>query len=164
MRLALKALLLCTLAATTSLAIAYATSIVWPWSAIVVIFGLTWMIAQRRASNWIASVGLFFFFVSSSAGIWLGLPAGALLFSLVAALCAWDLQYFILRTRDTQLHPHIEWQHLQRLIVVASIGLLLSAIALLIQVKIELGGALVLGLVSILGLSQAISFLRRESV
>jgi hypothetical protein len=164
MSLALKALLLSIGGATLGAAIAYANSIVWPVTAIIVVVGLFWILAQRQNWNWMASLGLVFFLLSSSAGVWLGLPSGALLFSLVAALCAWDLQQFIQRTRDAHLHASTQRRHVQRLIVVASSGLLFSAIALLIQVQIALGGALALGLISILGLSRAISFMRRESV
>jgi len=89
-----------------------------------------------------------------------------MLVGVVAALSAWDLDHFARRLRGVErveMRLALEWHHLRRLISVDGLGLLLAGVALAVQYKFSFDAALVLGLVAVLGLSQMISYLRRES-
>ena len=89
-----------------------------------------------------------------------------MLFGMSAALAAWDLDYFAQRLRSveytTRAHD-LERRHLRRLLVVEGLGLLLGAVALGVKVRFSFATACLLGLVAVLGLSQAVGFLRHES-
>jgi hypothetical protein len=58
--------------------------------------------------------------------------------------------------------PELERRHLQRLLLVALLGLLLGAIALRIEITLGFGAALLLALLAVLALSRAIRAMRCE--
>jgi hypothetical protein len=155
-----------TILATGALALGYGLGGLWGWTVFAISLGFLWLLGQRRGWDWMASVGLVLFVSVAAAGLCLGVGAGWMLFGLVAALSAWDLDHFAQRLRDTGrvegVHD-LERRHLGRLLTVDGLGLLLGAVALGIEVEFGFGVAFVLGLLAILGLSQAIGFLRRES-
>jgi hypothetical protein len=148
------------------LAIGYAVGSVWRVPPILLAVGALWWIGQKRHWNLFASVALVGFVVAAALGLWVGLPAGWMLVGVVAALSAWDLDHFARRLRNVErveMRSTLERLHLRRLVSVDSLGLLLAGMALVIQYKFSFDVALVLGLVAVLGLSQMVSYLRRES-
>ena len=148
------------------LAMGYAVGGAWTFSPILLATGVLWWIGQKRHWNGLASVALVGFVVAAALGLWVGLPAGWMLAGVVAALSAWDLDHFARRLRSVErveTRPALERLHLRRLVSVDSLGLLLSGTALVVQYKFSFDMALVLGLVAVLGLSQMVSYLRRES-
>ena len=152
--------------ATLVLAMGYAVGSEWTFSLILLAVGMLWWIGQQRHWNGLASVALVGFVVAAAAGLWVGLPAGWMLVGMVAALSAWDLDHFARRLRGVErveMRPALEWRHLRRLFSVDSLGLLLAGTALVVQYKFSFDVALFLGLVAVLGLSQMMSYLRRES-
>jgi hypothetical protein len=85
---------------------------------------------------------------------------------LIAALSAWDLDHLTQRVKNASQvgeRHDLEQRHLWRLLIVDGLGLLLAEAALHIRVRLDFGLALLLGLLSIVGLSQALRFLRRET-
>jgi hypothetical protein len=149
-----------------ALAMGYAVGGAWTFSPILLATGVLWWIGQKRHWNGLASVAWVGFVVAAAMGLWVGLPAGWMLVGVVAALSAWDLDHFARRLRGVErveMQPALEWLHLWRLVSVDSLGLLLAGVALVIRYKFSFGMALFLGLVAVLGLSQMVSYLRRES-
>jgi len=148
------------------LAMGYVVGGVWKVSPILLATGALWWVGQKRHWNLFASVALVGFVVAAALGLWEGLPAGWMLVGVVAALSAWDLDYFARRLRSierVEMQPALEQFHLRRLVSVNSLGLLLAGMALVVQYKFSFDVALVLGLVAVLGLSQMVNYLRRES-
>ena len=148
------------------LAMGYAVGGAWKVSPILLAAGVLWWIGQKRHWNLLASVALVGFVVAAAMGLWMGLPAGWMLVGVVAALSAWDLDHFARRLRGVErveMRLALERFHILRLVSVDSLGLLLAGVALAVQYKFSFDVALVLGLVVVLGLSQMISYLRRES-
>ena len=148
------------------LAIGYAVGGVWKISLILLAMGVLWWIGQKRHWNLFAPVALLGFVVAAAVGLWMGLPAGWMLVGVVAALSAWDLDHFARRLRSVErveMRPALERLHLRRLVSVDGLGLLLAGMALGVQYKFSFDVALVLGLVAVVGLSQMVSYLRRES-
>ena len=148
------------------LAMGYAVGGVWKFSPILLATGVLWWIGQKRHWNLLASVALVGFVVAAAIGLWVGLPAGWMLVGVVAALSAWDLDHFARRLRGVErveMRLALERFHIRRLVSVDGLGLLLAGVALAVQYKFSFDVALVLGLVAVLGLSQMISYLRRES-
>ena len=152
--------------ATLVLAVGYAVGGEWTFSLILLAVGVLWWLGQGRDWNGLASVVLMGFVVAAAIGLWRGLPAGWMLVGVVAALSAWDLDHFARRLSSVErveMRPALEQRHLRRLAMVDSLGLLLAGVALVVRYKFSFGVALVLGLVAVLGLSQMMGYLRRES-
>jgi hypothetical protein len=148
------------------LAAGYAVGGEWIFSLILLAVGAFWWFGQRRDWNGLASVILIGFVAAAALGLWHGLSAGWMLLGVVAALSAWDLDHFarwLSGVERVEMRPALEWHHLRRLISVDCVSLLLAGIALAIRYKFSFGVALFLGLVAVLGLSQMMSYLRRES-
>ncbi len=138
----------------------------WTWVEFVVAVGSLWLLGRWRGWGWMAFVGLASFVGAAAAALWLGVGAGWTLFGVTAALSAWDLDHFaqrLSRVEQTDGTRALERRHLERLLIVDGLGLLLGAVALGIKIEFGFGAALLLGLIAVLGLSQAIGFLRRES-
>ena len=132
----------------------------------ILIPGILWLFGQWRGRRWTAPVGLVCTVAAAGIGLWLDLSLGWMLLGAVAALCAWDLDHFAQRMRAAgrvEDAPALERRHLQRLLLVAGLGLLLAFLSLEIRIRLTFLVALVLGLLTILGLSRAVAFLRRES-
>lgn len=155
--------------AAGALALGYALGGFWAGMVWILALGFLWLIGQWRQWRWMASIGLVFFVGAAAGGFWLGLAAGWMLLGVVAALDAWDLDYFFQRlsrvAADETLaqRRELKQRHLRRLAVVNVMGLLLAAVALEVRFEFSFGAAFWLGLLAILGLSQAVGFLRRES-
>ena len=163
--MAAKLLLISTIIAIGALALGYGLVGLWTGAAFIMALGFLWLIGQRRGWGWMASAGLVFFVSAAAFGLWLGAGTGWMLIGVAAALSAWDLDYFTQRLsgvgRVGRTH-NLEHRHLQRLLIVDILGLVLAIVALGIQVEFGLVTAMLLGLLTVLGLSRMVGFLRRE--
>jgi len=151
--------------ATLGLALGYSLSSLWVWTPLLVAVGLLWLVGQWRDWDGWASVGLIFFVVAAAWGVWRHAAAGWLLGGAVAALIAWDLDHFCQHLNyggHVENAAELKRTHLRRLLVVASLGLLLGGVALSIQLELNFGWALFLGLLAILSLSWIIGITRGE--
>jgi hypothetical protein len=152
--------------ATLGLAVGYALRSQWNWAAAIVLLGLLWSVDQWRDWDRVTALGLSAFVALAAYGVWQGMAAGWMLFCTVAALAAWDLDDFARRwRRPARITEEIELRqaHFQRLLIVTGLGFVLGGIALSVQLELTLGWSMLLGLLAVLGLSWAISYLRRES-
>ncbi len=152
--------------AMLGLVLGYGTGSRWGWALAVVILGLLWLAGQRYDRGWMADWGMIGFVAAAGYGVWLRLPAFWMLAGIVAALVAWDLERFSQHLRSMERvdgADELIRSHLQRLLAVAGVGLLLGGVALGIEVDLNFGWAFLLGLLAILGLSQAIGFMRQKS-
>lgn len=87
----------------------------------------------------------------------------AMLLGTVAALAAWDLDRFARRLRDVERVEDLEglWSlHLRRLLPTLGMGLLLGGIALEGRIPLGLWGAILLGILGVLGIAQLLEGLR----
>jgi hypothetical protein len=151
--------------AAGALAAGYSLDGLWVAAPAIVCLGILWLAGHWRGWKWTAPLGLAGCTLLAAGGLWFNLGKGWMLVGLVAALAAWDLDYFLQRLRSVAQvkgAPDLERHHLFRLLVVVSLGLLLPVLALQVQVRLSLGVLMLLGLVAVLGLSQALRFLGRE--
>jgi hypothetical protein len=129
--------------------------------------GLLWILSTRY--DWggmAASLGLVGLVGVAALGLLPGLGAGWMVCGVVAALSAWDLDRFARRlgqAGQVEKVRRLEAVHLRRLAVVDGVALLIATVALGIRVEIGFGMALLLGGLAILGLSQMVGALRRET-
>jgi hypothetical protein len=147
-------------------ATAYALGGHWVGATASIVLGGLWLAGLRRGSNGIEGVGLVGFVGIAAVGAWLELSASVLLVGIVAALVAWDLDRFAQRLRSAgyvEAEPVLVRAHLQRLLIVAGVGLLLGLLAGGIQAPLGFGWVLGLGALAIVGLSRAIRAHNRAS-
>ncbi len=142
--------------ATIGLTLGYSLSGLWVWIPLIVFVGLLWLAGQWYDRGRYAPVGLILLVGTAAWGVWYGAAAGWMLGGTVAALIAWDLDHF---SQQLNKGGHIEnpaelkRNHLRRLLIVAGLGLLLAGATLSIQVELNFGWALVLGLLAMVSLS-----------
>jgi hypothetical protein len=128
--------------------------------------GAAWMLSLWRGYNWVASAGLLLFASAAAAGVLLDVGTGWMLAGLALALAAWDLGSFVHRVRSADRSEgtaDLERRHLVQLLAVIGLGLALAIVALGARVRMGFAMVLLLGLLSLIGLSRTTEFLRRES-
>lgn len=152
--------------ATISLTLGYSLSGLWAWTPLIVFAGLLWLAGQWYDGGRYAPVGLILLVGAAAWGVWYGAAAGWMLGGTVAALIAWDLDHFSQQlNQGGHIKNPVELKrgHLQRLLIAAGLGLLLAGAALSIQLDINFGWALLLGLLVMVSLSWIISLTRGEN-
>ena len=141
------------------------------WIGVIIIaawfaFWVTSLIRQYSAQGaGVGSVALFSYVVITLYGVGNGIWPGWPLLGLVAALAAWDLEFFSLRVRDVEdenLVGIMIVEHVRRLAVALSIGLVLAGAALFIHFNLSFGMALGVGLLAALGITIFVDQLLRS--
>jgi hypothetical protein len=133
---------------------------------LVLLLGALWLGGEWRGWSWAAAAGLAGCVGVAAVGMWLDLAAGWMLVGLVSALSAWDLSAFaswLERVQSAEKAQMLLREHLRRLLVVDVVGVLLAGAALFIRLRLGLALMLLLATVLFLGVSRAVSFLRREA-
>jgi hypothetical protein len=115
--------------AMVALGAGYALAGHWIWVMVTGFIGLLWLAGAWRGQRWTSTLGLSFFTVAAAIGIMLRFPSVWLLSSLVAALVAWDLDYFmqdLSQVKDIRDETALIKGHLWRLGIVVGLGWLLK--------------------------------------
>ena len=142
----------------------YALSGLWLWIAAPVLMGLIWLYGWLRNYHPMTTVGLVGFTIGAALGALYELPPMLCLVSLLAAVTAWDLDYFNRRlgkqksSAETQA---LERNHLLRLLVVWLIAVPLAGMTLLVNLKLSLWAAILVAIVAALGLNRMIKHQRK---
>ena len=134
-----------------------------PASIGVILLGIVWLAALIRGFPLISAFGFPIFVLLSIVGIWLDLSPWLMLTSTIASLVTWDLIHFNERLqmlRDLDDLRKIERSHLLRLALVIGIGALGYDAAMQIHINLTFGGAALLALLGIWGVSAMVYRLR----
>ena len=127
-------------------------------------FGLLWAASQWRHWAWFSALGLVVSVIAGAGGLWLGLPMGWMIVGTLGGLLTWDLSEFTRRLRfaapSDELNT-LERAHLARLTIIATLGVLIGTAAMLIQFQLTFEWAVLLVLVTALGITQLVAWLRR---
>ncbi len=151
---------------TLDLASGYALDGLWSWVIVIMAVGLLWLLGQWRGWGQVTAAAIIVFIGLTAFGMRLNISPGWMLFSLTATLIAWDLAHFSHRLQQVDQVKELarlQRGHLQRLLLVAGLGLLLGTVALNLQFELNLGWGVFLGALIIVGLSQVVGRVRRES-
>jgi hypothetical protein len=159
------AMLAFTILATLALAPAFAWHGRWLEAAVIAGVAVLAAAGQWRGWRHTASLAFVIFVAAAALGLSFGLAKGQAVLAVAASLCMWDLAHYSLRLRA--LPPDdgrraLDRQHLLRLLIVAVAGVVTGMLASGLRIKIGLGAALALGVLAVVGLSEAIRYLRRQ--
>jgi hypothetical protein len=138
----------------------------WPLALPCVALGVLWLIGFARRLEGLGSFMLVAFIVAAGVGVNLSQSAIWVPPVVILALAAWDLERFGARLRLADTSPEtreLERRHLWRLLAVSGLSLALAWAAMGSRLKLGMAVALGLGFLAILGLSQVIRALARES-
>jgi len=161
-----KVLFICTFVATLSLVIGCLIMGSWLWVTLVIFGGVFWLLGQRKGWAWVANLELLFFVFTATLCTLSGVSAGFMLFVLVSALCAWDLDCFNHRLKKAarvEKKDELERNHLKRLITVIVFGSIFCIPALILDIHLKFGWILLLGIILLLGLIWLIRQTTHES-
>lgn len=144
---------------STCLAVGYALRGVFPGVVLAVLLGALWLYGAARNTDWIASTLFLVYAMLCGTQLLIQAPAFLELGALLFALAAWDLQHFQTRldaSTSRDVIRKIERVHFFRLGLIVLSGGLMSAAAMLFNVRLPfpavflMGGALVLILTQII--------------
>ncbi len=132
----------------------------------ILLFGLAWLVAVWQRWRWFSTIGLALSFLAAALGLWfLNFAPGWMFAGAIGALMAWDLTYFRYRLRYAGSEAEkrgMEGRHLVRLSVLALLGFLLASLAMAVKLEFNFAWALLLAVVSILGVLQLVRWFRKR--
>lgn len=131
----------------------------------LIAMGLFWLVAQWQKWHWVSSLALLIMVIAAAYGIWKEFPAVWMILGALGGLLGWDLSDFARRLRyaaptdDTQ---SMERRHLERVAIVAVLGVGLALLSVYVQIQ-RLAFEVAVGLIILaaLGLTRLVIGLRR---
>ena len=141
----------------------------WWGAAAAVVVAVLWATAHARKQRWAAPIGLFALILVTAVGLIVGLDPGWGIIALVAALAAWEFDFFWRVVEETDGAEHsvrvdrrdlLIRRHRRRVLITVLAGALLAGAATIVQIQFGFGLALLLGVISLAGISRAVHFLR----
>lgn len=134
-----------------------------PASIGIILLGIVWIAALIRGFPLISAFGFPIFVLLSIVGIWLDLSPWLMLTSITASLVTWDLIHFNERLQmigDFEDRRRMERSHFLRLGIVLGVGVVGYDIAMQVHIDLTFGGAALLALLGIWGVSALVYRLR----
>lgn len=130
-----------------------------------VVLAAVWLIAHFRKWYWFSSLALLITVFAAAYGVWQQFPAVWMLLGALGGLLGWDLSDFARRLSyaapmdDTR---SMERRHLERVGIVAALGLGLALLSVYIRInRLAFEVAVVLVLLAALGLTRLVIGLRK---
>jgi hypothetical protein len=130
-----------------------------------ILLGIAWLAARWQRWHWFASIALLVIVAAAAYGIWKEFPTVWMLLGALGGLLGWDLSDFARRlsyAAPTDDIRGMERRHLERVGVVAGLGLGLALLSIYIHVQ-HLAFEVAVGLIILaaLGLTRLVIGLRR---
>jgi hypothetical protein len=129
------------------------------------LLGLTWIITFRRSMLWAAPPAFALFTLTSAISIWGGASSWLALACVTFSLIAWDLTMFIQRLQTTKNmadRRSMERTHFTQLGLLVGLSTLGVFAATRIRISLTFGGAAILAMLGIWGISALVYRLRRH--
>lgn len=127
------------------------------------LLGIAWMAAVIREYPLISAFGFPLFVFLCVLGIWLDLSHWLMVTGIAASLAAWDLIHFNERLQfvgESSDRGKMEREHLLQLVIVVGTGILGYIVAMQVHIALTFGGAALLALIGIWGVSALVYRLR----
>lgn len=116
--------------------------------------------------GWLRTLGFGLLLLIALFSLWRGVSPIWPLLSVTAGLLTYDLDHTRRRWSAVSYQPkqtEMSYHYLQRLFLVGVIGVGIGAAAMSLTIRLAFIPSLLLGLLAIIGLSQAVAYLRQES-
>jgi hypothetical protein len=116
--------------------------------------------------GWLRTLGFGLLLLIALFGLWRGVQPIWPLLSITAGLLTYDLDHTRRRWAAINHQPkrtEMSYRYLQRLFLVGLLGVSVGAAAMSLTIRLTFIPSLLLGLLAVVGLSQAVAFLRQES-
>ena len=159
------ALILSILLGTASLAMGYSQAGATEYPRWFLLLAVLWLIAHFRKWYWFSSVALLVTIIAAAYGVWQGFPSIWMLFGAVGGLLGWDLSDFARRLSYAAPQDDtcgMERRHLERVGIVAALGLGLALLSIFIRFqRLAFEVAVGLVLLAALGLTRLVIGLRK---
>lgn len=127
------------------------------------LLGAVWALTFRRTMLWVASPAFALFTIISAASIWAGVSLWLSMIGIIFSLTAWDLTNFFQRLQAAnESSSQIERTHLIQLGLVSGLSLLGVFAATRTRINLTFGGAAILAMIGIWGISALVYRLRRH--
>jgi hypothetical protein len=159
------ALVLSILLGTASLAMGYGQAGAGDYSRLFLVLAAVWIFMHFRKWYWFSSIAMLILVVSAAYGVWREFPTVWMLLGAVGGLLGWDLSDFARRLSyaspmdDTR---SMERRHLERVGIVAVLGVGLALLSLYIRIhRLAFEVAVGLLLLAVLGLTRLVIGLRK---
>ena len=159
------ALILSIILGTVSLAIGYSQGGADEYSRWFFLLAILWLVTHYRKWYWFSSIALLVTIIGAAYGVWREFPTVSMLLGAVGGLLAWDLSDFARRLSyaapmdDTR---GLERRHLERVGIVATLGVGLALLSVFIRVqRLAFEVAVGLVLLAALGLTRLVIGLRK---
>lgn len=159
------ALVLSILLGTASLAMGYSQGGADEYSRWFLLVAVLWFLTHFRKWYWFSSIALLIIIVAAAYGVWREFPTVWMLLGAVGGLLGWDLSDFARRLSyaapmdDTR---SMERRHLERVAIVAALGVGLALLSVFIRVqRLAFEVAVGLVLLAALGLTRLVIGLRK---
>jgi len=159
------ALILSILLGTVSLALGYSQAGAADYPRWFLLLAALWLIAHFRKWYWFSSAALLMVIAAAAYGVWHEFPTVWMLLGALGGLLGWDLSDFARRLRyaapmdDTR---DLQRRHLERVGIVASLGLGLALLSVFIHFqRLAFEVAVGLVLLAVLGLTRLVIGLRK---
>jgi hypothetical protein len=138
-------------------ALVYGRSGLWLGSVASIVFGILWIVGNELRRDDSAVAGLTVFTVLAVIGLFLELPALAMLIATTGSLVAWNLQLFesrLVRSGRINDRTTVVRIYLERLAIIAALSLVLGGIGLGVELQFNLVAAVGLGGLAVLLLAR----------
>lgn len=159
------ALILSILFGTTSLAIGYSQGGVDEYARWFLLLAVLWLFTHYRKWYWFSSIALLLIIVAAAYGVWRAFPTVWMLLGAVGGLLGWDLSDFARRLSYAAPMDNtraLERRHLERVGIVAALGVGLALLSVFIHVqRLAFEVAVGLVLLTALGLTRLVIGLRK---
>ena len=130
-----------------------------------ILLGIVWILSHWRKYYWVSSLAFFLTVLGAAYGVWNGLPTVWMLLGALGGLLGWDLSDFARRlsyAAPTDDIVGMERRHLERVGIVAALGLGIALLSLVIRInRLAFEVAVGLVLLAALGLTRLVMRLRK---
>lgn len=131
------------------------------------LLGAAWAFTFRRSMFWVAAPAFALFTIISAASIWAGASLWLSMVGVIFSLTAWDLTNFFQQLQTTndksdRRTPSVERTHFIQLGLVSGLSLLGVFAATRTRISLTFGGATILAMIGIWGISALVYRLRRH--
>ena len=133
-----------------------------PW---FIVLGIVWLVSRWQRWHWFASLAMLVMVAAAAYGVWKEFPTVWMILGALGSLLGWDLADFARRlsyAAPTDDIRGMERRHLERVGIVAALGLELALLSLYVHVQ-RLAFEVAVGLIILaaLGLTRLVMGLRR---